>query len=283
MKPLLSFTLAGIFALCLVSCKKANTSATPSNIDALQTFTDSLLCQKLMEKEAEWGCVILMGVKSGEVIVLSNFDRNEDGTYSVQKNHAEESMDPGSVIQTYRLMCWIDEGRARLNDTCTEDLMVARRFGRDITVRQAFASGTLLNTDTLSHTPLEIVRFYNRLANGNELVEQKICGEPALRDIKSALHDVVWDNEYGTASIDPWGVRKAQSDIVHIVGKTGTVRVYKDDNRKHRISFAGYFPEEAPEYTCLCIINCPKSYYDAGTDCGALVRKIAEHIYSSEQ
>lgn len=236
-----------------------------------------------MEREGEWGCIILTDVKSGEVKVLSNFDRNEDGTYSMQKNHAEESMDPGSVIQTYRLMCWIDEGKVNLNDTCPEDSLILRRFGRNITIRQAFASGTLLNSDTTLFTPLEIVRFYNRLANGNELVERNICGEPAFRDIRAALHDVVWDNEYGTASISPWGMRKAQSDIVHIAGKTGAVRIYKNDNYKHRVSFAGYFPEEEPEYTCLCILHCLKGFYDAGTDCGVLVRKIAEYIYSSEQ
>lgn len=64
MKPLLSFVLAGVFALCLVSCKKANTTTAPiaPTVDPLLSLTDSLLRQKLMDKEAEWGCVLLMEV-----------------------------------------------------------------------------------------------------------------------------------------------------------------------------------------------------------------------------
>ena len=117
-----------------------------------------------------------------------------------------------------------------------------------------------------------------------EVVKSSICSESTLEDIRGALHDVVWDNDLGTASVRRWKGhylgRKAQSDLVHIAGKTGTAQLYIKgyQTTRHRITFVGYFPEEDPQYTCICMINDPKLYpkYDAGYDCGRTVRTIAE-------
>jgi cell division protein FtsI (penicillin-binding protein 3) len=108
-----------------------------------------------------------------------------------------------------------------------------------------------------------------------------LCNSNTLSDIKACLHDVVWDNDLGTASVNPWRMRKAQSNIVHIAGKTGTAQVFENgryNSHKHRMSFVGYFPEENPQYSCICVIHAPRNlgYYDAGMDCGSVVRNIAE-------
>lgn len=151
-------------------------------------------------------------------------------------------------------------------------------------------------------TPMQVLMFYNAIANDGkmvrpmlvkeirregdvmqsfdtEVVTSSICSGSTLRDIRGALHDVVWDDALGTASVNPWRQRKAQSDIVHIAGKTGTAQLLVDGRytgRRHRISFVGYFPEENPQYTCICVINDPRGYYDAGMDCGNVVRIVAE-------
>ena len=112
-----------------------------------------------------------------------------------------------------------------------------------------------------------------------ETIKSSLCRKQTLEDIRLALHDVVWDNHLGTASVNPWGYRKAQSELVHIAGKTGTAQLfYKGHYHKdmHRMTFVGYFPEEAPEYTCICMIEDPQYPYDAGMDCGSTVRVIAE-------
>ena len=74
--------------------------------------------------------------------------------------------------------------------------------------------------------------------------------------------------------------RKAQSNLVSIAGKTGTaqlfVRGHGYSGKRHRITFVGYFPEENPRYTCICMIEDPQYPYDAGMDCGSTVRVIAE-------
>ena len=151
-------------------------------------------------------------------------------------------------------------------------------------------------------SPMQILMFYNAIANGGrmmrpmlvtaiqqngdveksfrpEVVESSICGSRTLKDIQGALHDVVWDDRLGTAAKKTWS-RKAQSELVHIAGKTGTaqlfVRGHGYSSKRHRITFVGYFPEENPRYTCICMIEDPQYPYDAGMDCGAVVRVIAE-------
>ncbi len=151
-------------------------------------------------------------------------------------------------------------------------------------------------------SPMQLLMFYNAIANNGrmmrpmlvtsiqqngedvrtfrpETVESSICGSRTLQDIQGALHDVVWDDHLGTAAKKQWS-RKAQSSLVSIAGKTGTAQLYIPGHgysgRHHRMTFVGYFPEENPRYTCICMIEDPQYPYDAGMDCGSTVRVIAE-------
>ena len=158
-------------------------------------------------------------------------------------------------------------------------------------------------------SPMQIMAFYNGIANNGKMIrpilvsklqkdgetvkefktgtiKSSMCKKSTLDDIRTCLHDVVWDNNLGTASVRKWqgrvAARKAQSDLVHIAGKTGTAQMIIPhrgySGRNHRMTFVGYFPEENPQYTCICMIENPKNYpaYDAGYDCGGTVRVIAE-------
>ena len=172
------------------------------------------------------------------------------------------------------------------------------------------AKGDLVTLSKMSYgysvelSPLQILTFYNGIANNGkmirpymvkaiqrdgediktfttETIKSSLCRKQTLEDIRLALHDVVWDNHLGTASVNPWGRCKAQSNLVHVAGKTGTAQLFEHGryrNNRHRMTFVGYFPEEAPEYTCICMINGPHNSgaYDAGMDCGTVVRQIAE-------
>ena len=151
-------------------------------------------------------------------------------------------------------------------------------------------------------SPLQILMFYNAIANDGrmmrpmlvtairqngenvrtfrpEVVKSSICSSRTLRDIQGALHDVVWDDHLGTAAAKPWS-RKAQSRWVSIAGKTGTAQLFIPGHgysgKHHRMTFVGYFPEDNPQYTCICMIEDPQFPYDAGMDCGTAVRLIAE-------
>ena len=152
-------------------------------------------------------------------------------------------------------------------------------------------------------SPMQIMMFYNAIANNGrmvrpmlvteirnegetvrsfrtETVRSSICSRSTLEDIRGALHDVVWDNHLGTAAHTLAWAWKAQSPIVPIAGKTGTAQLiipgYGYSGRHHRMTFVGYFPEDNPRYTCICMIEDPQYPYDAGMDCGSTVRVIAE-------
>lgn len=162
---------------------------------------------------------------------------------------------------------------------------------------------------SLELTPLELLMFYNAVANDGKMVQpifikriedhgkvlersdtrvvkSAICKSSTLQDIRLAMHDVVWDDALGTASKTPWSSKKVQSDNVHIAGKTGTAQIltnHKYDPHKHRISFIGYFPEENPQYTCICMMEAPQGAYDSGDDCGGVVKQVAEYVMAYER
>ena len=157
-------------------------------------------------------------------------------------------------------------------------------------------------------SPLQIVSLYNAIANNGQMMQPRlvqsiqrngvtekrfptrnlhshICSLTTVRELQQALGDVVWDNQLGTASVRSYKGKiigyKAQSNLVRIAGKTGTAQLLVNgryDPHKHRITFVGYFPQENPQYTCICMISHPHNYgaYDAGWDCGRVVRQIAE-------
>ena len=339
-----------------------------TTIDAnLQDIVENTLIAKTAERNAQWGCAILMETQTGYIRAIANIDRSEDGEYYEAQNHAVQRVEPGSTFKTIALVAALDDGKIDIDDTVSVTRHPWRYFSVThtdahpmdtlLTVRSALAVSSNIalaklitrsyegsakkfvrkiermgltdsiyceipgadkaridiprDTVTLSKmsygysvelSPMQILMFYNAIANNGKMVrpmlvtsiqqngaEEKsfrtetikssICSKRTLNDIKGALHDVVWDDHLGTAAAKRWS-NKAQSKLVSIAGKTGTAQLFVRGHgysaKRHRITFVGYFPEENPQYTCICMIEDPKYPYDAGMDCGSAVRVIAE-------
>jgi len=117
----------------------------------------------------------------------------------------------------------------------------------------------------ISLTPLQILSFYNAVANDGVMVKPtfldssnklgleyknnfkrqilnpSICSKSTLSIVQKMLYDVV-HHENGTA-------KNIRSDIVDIAGKTGTAQVGYIGNKVDYISsFVGYFPADKPKY-----------------------------------
>ena len=151
----------------------------------------------------------------------------------------------------------------------------------------------------VSLTPLQILSFYNAVANDGTMVKPtflessnklgaikkntfkkqilnpSICSKETLSIVKKMLYDVV-HHKNGTA-------KNIKSNNIKIAGKTGTAQVgYGTDKVDYISSFVGYFPAENPKYSCIVVINKPnknKGYY--GSDVAAPVfKRIAEKISS---
>ena len=339
-----------------------------TTLDAnLIDICENPLRSKLEAQQADWGCVVLMEVKTGEIKAMCNLTRAGDGEYYELANHAVTRMEPGSTFKTIALMAALDDGKISMSDSIQVDSLGWDYYGskhidahpRNTTynIRQALAVSSNIalakivtkgydgsskkfvrklknmglcdsvdyiipgaqqaliqapenDTVTISKmaygysvelSPLQMLMFYNGIANdgkmvapllvkevrkGNKVLESyesrvvknSLCDGKTLEGVRQCLHDVVWDDEYGTASVSPWRTRKAKSDLVAIAGKTGTAQIRDKgySNRRHRMSFVGYFPEDKPEYSCICVIHGPKGAYDSGMDCGGVVRVIAE-------
>lgn len=108
-----------------------------------------------------------------------------------------------------------------------------------------------------------------------DVIRESICSERTLDLIKSMLLGVV---EEGTG-------KAVYSDIVRIAGKTGTAQiasggVYRQAG--HQVAFCGYFPADAPKYSCIVVIRQPRNGYPSGgTMSGGVVKAIAEKVYAS--
>jgi len=152
----------------------------------------------------------------------------------------------------------------------------------------------------VSLTPLQILTFYNAIANNGvmikprflrevkefektielfdiEIINNKICSDKTLNEIQEILKNVVIR---GTG-------KKLYSPYFSMAGKTGTAQTeyWMDDwdgNRRYVSSFVGYFPVEKPKYSCIVIIHKPitqKGYYGADVS-GPVFKRIAQKIFT---
>ena len=84
----------------------------------LQDISERALLDGVKEFDAAVGYVILMEVHSGEVKAIVNMQRNNDGSYTENKNGAVSDLaEPGSTFKVASLMAAIDDGRVKITDT----------------------------------------------------------------------------------------------------------------------------------------------------------------------
>lgn len=115
-------------------------------------------------------------------------------------------------------------------------------------------------------TPLQLITFYNALANKGRMVKplfcrgiedggrtrqlkpvvlnERVCSEEVAAQMRSMLVGVV---ETGTGN----NIRNA---VYGIAGKTGTTQGISDKSIKNS-SFVGFFPADNPRYTCLVLVE----------------------------
>ena len=156
----------------------------------------------------------------------------------------------------------------------------------------------------VSLTPLQILTFYNAVANNGEMVKPKfankissignkpiheinkeiimpsICSKKNLDIVKQMLENIVQK---------PWGTaNRINDDYVKIAGKTGTSQTGYDKegdksvNVQYIASFVGYFPSDNPKYTGIVVIHEPKKSkgYYGGTVAAPVFKRIAQKIQS---
>ncbi len=149
--------------------------------------------------------------------------------------------------------------------------------------------------------PLNILTFYNAIANDGvmvkprfvraalkngevvkefptEVINPSICSGRTLAQIRGILEKVV---SQGLA-------KPAGSKQFAVAGKTGTAQIsqgtagYKTGSVNYLVSFCGYFPAEAPKYSCIVSIQKPGLPASGGQMAGSVFGKIAERVYAKD-
>lgn len=144
-------------------------------------------------------------------------------------------------------------------------------------------------------TPLQTLSIYNAVANDGKMIKPlfvshirengrvienfetkilnpAICSKETLAELQVLLEGVV---ERGTA-------KNIYSNDIRMAGKTGTSLLnYWKSTKEYQASFAGYFPSEAPKYSCIVVINNPNIYkgYYGNVVAAPIFKAIAEEIY----
>ena len=153
-------------------------------------------------------------------------------------------------------------------------------------------------------TPLHTLTLYNAVANNGRMVKpylvsaiqesgqtlkenqpttlmEKICSDETLKKLQECLIGVCSD-PVGT------GTPLFKGSFYKVAGKTGTALVANGSHgyadHIYQSTFVGYFPAEAPKYTCIVVIkNKPfaKVYYGAKV-AGPVFKEVADHLMSAD-
>jgi len=150
-------------------------------------------------------------------------------------------------------------------------------------------------------TPLQILGFYNAVANNGEYVKprfvlsaregnkvhyqaekeilnKEIASPDAIRQAKYLLEEVVRE---GTAE------QAFRNSPYPVAGKTGTAQIHTTEQgykgRQYNASFVGYFPADAPKYSCIVVVNRPSAgRYYASSVAVPVFKEIADKVYASD-
>lgn len=145
-------------------------------------------------------------------------------------------------------------------------------------------------------TPMQLLAFYNGIANNGkmvrprfvssivedgkivktfepEVIKAKMCKEETLTKVQDMLKNAV---ERGTG-------RRLSRTGYGIAGKTGTAEVGYSKKGivalQHRASFAGYFPANSPQYSCIVVVSEPQKNATHGGDLAAPVfRDLSDRV-----
>ncbi|WP_117881693.1 penicillin-binding protein [Aureibaculum luteum] len=145
-------------------------------------------------------------------------------------------------------------------------------------------------------TPLQTLAIYNAVANNGEMVKPRFIKEIRNQHSVVKTYDKVVINPKiaSQATIDKMKVlmknvvKKGTATNIYnknyeLAGKTGTCQTeYWTDNTQYIASFAGYFPADNPEYSCIVVIHKPnkKIGYYGNVVAAPVFEQIAHQIYT---
>ena len=97
--------------------RAGNNVVTTINTD-MQDVAEKALENTLLHHDADWGCVVLMEVKTGEVKVIANLKKQEDGSMRENFNYAmAKHVSPGSTFKLASVIAGLEDGFFKAEDS----------------------------------------------------------------------------------------------------------------------------------------------------------------------
>lgn len=149
----------------------------------------------------------------------------------------------------------------------------------------------------IAMSPLHMLSFYNTVANDGKMMKpymvesiqekrkakkefkpvvlsEQLLSANTVQQLKECLVSVVED---GTA-------KNLFSKDYQSAGKTGTTKLHVPGahyGQYYTASFAGFFPAEKPKYSCIVVVNKPRSgKYYGGLVAGPVFKAVADMLYA---
>jgi cell division protein FtsI (penicillin-binding protein 3) len=151
----------------------------------------------------------------------------------------------------------------------------------------------------VAFTPIQILAFYNAVANGGKMVRPSFVQgvkqsngkvsviEPVvLRDNIASEHTLEQSKKMMEGVGEPGGTayEAFKQSPYKVAGKTGTSWLWKNgvyQLNRYRASFVGYFPADKPKYSCIVVIEDPHGVYYASKVAAPVFRELADKIYAT--
>jgi len=145
-------------------------------------------------------------------------------------------------------------------------------------------------------TPLQILNFYNAIANNGVMVKPRIIEriESKGKIIKNFKTEIIHKQiasqkareqliKMLTTAVEEGTSKSIFTPNLSMAGKTGTTQMeyWKGVKGKYKASFCGFFPAENPKYSCIVVIHHPnpkKSIY-GGTVAAPIFKEIAGKVF----
>lgn len=149
-------------------------------------------------------------------------------------------------------------------------------------------------------TPLQVLNFYNAVANDGGMVKPRLVKE--IRDNgklvkkfqREFLNPMITSKEtIRKAQAMLEGVcqngtgRAVQGEHFKVAGKTGTARVAREDGKGYEkgayyASFVGYFPADDPMYSLIVTFKRPRNSIYGAAVAGPVFKEISEKVYAGQ-
>lgn len=162
----------------------------------IQDVAETALLRQLVNKDAEFGCVVVMEVATGHIKAIINLERKKGGNgYNESYNYAvgEQGLtEPGSTFKLLSMLALLEEGKVGLKDSIDTGNGTYRFYDRNmndaknggygkITVREVFEKSSNVGISKMvdqhfGHQPSKFLSYVEK-AGLNKPIDFQLIGE----------------------------------------------------------------------------------------------------------